>query len=426
MEDFYGFLKICLIVNPFPEDGANDVSVDSDLTWSGGSYDAEHLIYFGPSPILTDIYFQGNLSSSTFNPGTLEKNRTYYWRVDERNETGLVTGNTWSFTTEENVSAPGLASNPFPETEAIEVRTDAILSWDEGDNSVSYDVYFGTVNPPPFITNQSQTSFNPSDFDPLTNYYWQVNSVNSESTTSGDLWTFTTIEPNLAPDATINVSSEFNYTYSKERLVDGIIGINGNGEWASLGEQTPTARLTWSDKVVIKKIVLYDRPNGIEKIFSGILEFSDGSTVQVGELPDTGSALEIPIDFKEVDYVEFKPTDAVGPNVGLAEFEVFGTFAEVNAIKDDSVLNSYNNEAVKIYPNPTDGLTTIKLASEGSKVDYSIFSSDGNVIFKTEKGILENNTIVINLKTITQNKSGIYFLQIIQSEKITIMKVILN
>jgi len=416
----------CTVQSPSQLENQFSGCVDNDLTWSGGSYDAEHLIYFGTSPILTDIYFQGSLTSSTYDPGTLEKNRTYYWRVDQRNETGLVTGTTWSFTTEENVSAPGLASNPSPETDALEVRADVILSWDEGINTVSYDVYFGSVNPPPFVVNQSQSSFNPSDLDPLTTYYWQVNSVNSESTTIGDVWTFTTIEPNLAPAAEITVSSEFNNTYSKERLVDGIIGINGNGEWASLGEQTPTARLTWNDKVIIKKIVLYDRPNGIEKIFSGILEFSDGSTITVGELPDTGSALEISVDFKEVDYVEFRPIDAIGPNVGLAEFEVFGTFAEVNAIKDGSILDSDNDQAVTIFPNPTDGLTTIKIESEGSKVDYSIFSNDGKVIFESENEVLENNTIELNLKNITQNISGIYFLQVVQSEKITVLKIILN
>ena len=35
----------------------------------------------------------------TYDPGALDFDTTYYWRVDEKNLTGTTTGTVWSFTT---------------------------------------------------------------------------------------------------------------------------------------------------------------------------------------------------------------------------------------------------------------------------------------------------------------------------------------
>jgi hypothetical protein len=48
---------------------------------------------------------QGNQSGTTFNPGLLNPGTTYYWRVDQVNAQGTMTGDVWSFTT------PGSGSN---------------------------------------------------------------------------------------------------------------------------------------------------------------------------------------------------------------------------------------------------------------------------------------------------------------------------
>ena len=41
----------------------------------------------------------GNQAGTTYNPGTLTANATYYWRIDEKNANGTTTGTVWSFTT---------------------------------------------------------------------------------------------------------------------------------------------------------------------------------------------------------------------------------------------------------------------------------------------------------------------------------------
>jgi len=85
--------------NPNPANGATDVDVDADLSWSAGVGAVSHDVYFGSDP--------GNLpqvstqqAGITYDPGTLEQGVTYYWAIDEHDSGGgVVYGDVWSFTT---------------------------------------------------------------------------------------------------------------------------------------------------------------------------------------------------------------------------------------------------------------------------------------------------------------------------------------
>jgi len=82
--------------NPSPANGANSVSESAALSWTAGSNTTSHDVYFGTSSPGT---FQGNQTTTTFNPGTMNNNTTYYWRIDELGPGGKTTGAVWSFTT---------------------------------------------------------------------------------------------------------------------------------------------------------------------------------------------------------------------------------------------------------------------------------------------------------------------------------------
>ena len=66
-----------------------------------------HDMYFGTSAAgvanatTSSPQFKGNLpiGEQAFGPGTLQYNKTYYWRVDELTRGGIVKGDVWSFTT---------------------------------------------------------------------------------------------------------------------------------------------------------------------------------------------------------------------------------------------------------------------------------------------------------------------------------------
>jgi hypothetical protein len=83
--------------NPDPDDSTTGVSIDADLSWTAGSGATSHDVYFGTS---SPGSFQGNQTATTFEPGTLNYNTPYYWRIDEINAEGTTTGNVWTFTTE--------------------------------------------------------------------------------------------------------------------------------------------------------------------------------------------------------------------------------------------------------------------------------------------------------------------------------------
>ena len=90
---------------------------------------------------------------------------------------------------------PGNAGNPSPSSGASNVPATADLSWGSASGATSYDVYFGTdptPDPGEFLGNQSGTSRALGTLSYSTTYYWRIDSVNSNGTTTGAVWSFTT------------------------------------------------------------------------------------------------------------------------------------------------------------------------------------------------------------------------------------------
>ena len=88
---------------PSPVDGAGKVETSSDISWQAGANTVSHDVYFGTVYPLAESEFQGSQPETSYDPGSLSPNTTYFWRVDEVNEHGSIKGCTWSFTTIEAV-----------------------------------------------------------------------------------------------------------------------------------------------------------------------------------------------------------------------------------------------------------------------------------------------------------------------------------
>ncbi|MHC4739510.1 MAG: LamG-like jellyroll fold domain-containing protein [Planctomycetota bacterium] len=207
-----------LATNPDPNDSAADVSTSAILSWTAGSAATSHDVYFGTT---SPASFQGNQTETTFDPGTLSYDITYYWRIDEINAAGTTTGNLWSFTTEAAPQTPGQPTNPSPADSATNVEVDADLSWTAGTGSTSSDVYFGTSSPGSFQGNQTETSFDPGTMANDTTYYWRIDEINADGTTTGNVWSFTTIvaapsqatNPGPADSATdVDINTDLSWT----------------------------------------------------------------------------------------------------------------------------------------------------------------------------------------------------------------------
>jgi len=86
--------------NPNPADGATVVDINVQLSWTAGLGAKLHSVYFGDDlDTVNNATGAPPLPSTTFNPGTLEPGKTYYWRVDELNPPNTIKGEVWSFTT---------------------------------------------------------------------------------------------------------------------------------------------------------------------------------------------------------------------------------------------------------------------------------------------------------------------------------------
>jgi hypothetical protein len=193
---------------PTPTDGAVNVDPNQDLSWSSGVKAQSHDVYFGTS--FEDVnsadtsaaaIYKGRQSETSYDPGPLELGETYYWRIDEVNESendSSWRGPVWSF----RVMA-WTATDPYPADGAECVTLDTVLSWTAGAQATTHWVYFGTTDNPPFKGLRSPTSYQPPELLPDTQYYWRIDEKKGTQSWPGELWTFRTVpsmpvtDPNL-------------------------------------------------------------------------------------------------------------------------------------------------------------------------------------------------------------------------------------
>ena len=184
--------------NPDPADGTDFVGPDNvSLSWTPGFGSKLHTVYFG------DDYDEVNNATvgvpsgkASYNPGPLEAEKVYYWRVDEFDGLGTYKGDVWAFTT------PGAVGNPQPANGAADVAMATVLSWTAADNAVSHEVYLGLdkdvvrsadTTSPEYKGSKSlgEASYDAGLLEPDTTYYWRIDEVYNGNTIKGPVWSFT-------------------------------------------------------------------------------------------------------------------------------------------------------------------------------------------------------------------------------------------
>jgi hypothetical protein len=133
-----------------PANGAEGVTQTPVLTWAPG-LGATHELYFGTDTASLELKVTGNLGSESYDPGQLEWNTTYYWRVDEAdnaNADSPWTGPLWSFTTANFLIIDDMESyNDIDEGDPASNRI--YLAWVDGfDNPTTNGSTVGHLDPP--------------------------------------------------------------------------------------------------------------------------------------------------------------------------------------------------------------------------------------------------------------------------------------
>ncbi len=192
--------------NPGPADGAYHEDTWVNLSWKPGDLAVSHDVYLGNN--FDDVNdgvpetFQGN-QTSTFIvagfpgfpfPDGLVPGTTYYWRIDEVNDTEPNSpwkGEVWSF-----AIPPKTAYVPDPANGTETVDVDVELGWTAGFGAKLHTVYFGesfdevdnaSGGPP-----QGTTTFTPGTLQMAKTYYWRVDEFDAVDTFKGDVWSFIT------------------------------------------------------------------------------------------------------------------------------------------------------------------------------------------------------------------------------------------
>ena len=106
--DIWSFTTPGAVGNPEPANGVLNVQMNAILTWTPADSSASHELYFGTDKEAirtadkSSPEYQGSkaLGAESFDPGLLEPDTIYTWRVDEVDDQGNVSkGPLWSFTT---------------------------------------------------------------------------------------------------------------------------------------------------------------------------------------------------------------------------------------------------------------------------------------------------------------------------------------
>ena len=180
---------------PSPANGAANQPTSVTLTWSAAgatSYD----VLLGPTDPPSQV--ASGITSASYTASGLTPGATYFWQIVAHNSGGANQGPGWSFTTA--VPPPTAPASPSPANGATGVATTASLSW-SATNATSYDVKFGTTNPPPPVaTGQIAASYAPA-LAAGTTYFWQIVANNAAGSTAGPVWSYTTA---AAPPPPVN------------------------------------------------------------------------------------------------------------------------------------------------------------------------------------------------------------------------------
>jgi len=182
---------------PDPADGTDSVATDARLSWTPGFGAKLHTVYFGDDLDTVANATVGIPSgTASYNPGPLEQEKVYYWRIDEFDGLATHKGDVWAFATQ------GAVGDPQPANGATHVSMAAILSWTAATSAASHEVYLGLdkeavrsadTTSPEYKGSKAlgAESYDPGLLELDTTYYWRVDAVYNGNPVRGPVWTFT-------------------------------------------------------------------------------------------------------------------------------------------------------------------------------------------------------------------------------------------
>jgi hypothetical protein len=198
-----------IATNPVPQTGSTTDTTQPDFQWEPGMNAVSHDVYLGTvyddvknatreTPL--DVLVEQGIEPNSYDPGTLQADTTYYWRIDEVKGSTIEKGNVWNF-----YIPPITAYNPSPVNGVLFADANfpdpaVFLSWYQAADATSYHVYFGddldVVQAGTGDTDKgvvTDPNYDPPSMLELNKtYYWRVDSFDGTTTHPGAVWSFKT------------------------------------------------------------------------------------------------------------------------------------------------------------------------------------------------------------------------------------------
>jgi hypothetical protein len=196
---------------PAPKNDTLHADTWVSLAWRAGDFAASHDVYMGDNfddvnnanrdselfrgnyPLDT-LYYIAGFSGYAY-PDGLVPGTTYYWRIDEVNESDPNSpwkGDVWNFSL-----PPKTAYFPVPNDGAESVDLNVRPTWTAGYGAKLHYVVFGEdfdeVSNTATGKINGTTTYNPGPLKLAKTYYWRVDESDGFQTYKGQVWSFTTL-----------------------------------------------------------------------------------------------------------------------------------------------------------------------------------------------------------------------------------------
>jgi hypothetical protein len=401
----------------YPPDSARDMPVTGvTLQWEPGKYTLSYDVYTGASETSLELK-QSNLTTTSYNTGTLDFGSDMYWRIDSKNSLGITQGDVRMFTTLLAAIPELIGYWPFDETEGNVVydssayRNNGTLT--DIDNLIRTEGVFGgaisfsnsNTSGRIEIPHRPELSF---DYDPFSISLWmRLDSIGNESTYIFHKGANNAVE-----------GTEANGKWIGLEMRDGIFrfAVDDNNKKTELASSTSSfVTGDWVHVVIIRDV--YKKKMWLYKNNILNTQVNDNTTGVACDFPfliGNSYFLNTPY-FGEIDeLVICKHVFSLGEIDSLYRFNKVPTLPYT-----PSHIHSFTAHVsdVRAYPNPFSEKVSIEFFNGiQNDVIIEIYNSMGQQVRKMKKSVIPNTTNRIIWDGLTDDKSetgnGLYFILI--------------
>ena len=269
--------------HPIPPNNSNNVKSSAALMWRKALSSTSSKVYLGTSSNQVAVadessnLFKGEFDNNIFDPLGLSAG-TYFWRVDEQTESGIVQGNVWTFEIpssdekpgslqEINVSNVSLNSAQINYSLSGDISSDLLVKWWKAN---------GVTNTTQLFSVSGTGSYVMGNLSEETTYFYNISSSNSFGSSLTNISSFetTTNDNPVVDNSAVIFSDDFESTpigsIPNDEKWNSIITLNG-------GEII----VDYDDDHVLRLNNPSSNPDGARTTISTVGVFNESSLITV-------------------------------------------------------------------------------------------------------------------------------------------------